>query len=109
MQSNRTANFKDNEESVIINNNDKLYKQFTSPLPLFNIHFKYSNEEEKETSSFSFKNDLLDKKTYEFIKSKDECLAMMQLDDSIPIKNEEDSLDDKENHNNEINKKKMKI
>ena len=87
MQSNNTAKFKDNKESVIINDNDKLYKQFTAPLRLFDIHFKYFNEEEKEISSFSFKNDLLDKKTYEFIKSKDECLAMMQLDDSIPIKN----------------------
>ena len=106
MQSNRTASFKDSKKSLNINNNEKLYKQFTSPMPLFDIHFKYSNEEEKETSSFSFKNDLLDKKTYEFIKSKDESLAMMKLDDSIPIKNEEeDSLDDKENHNNEKNKK----
>ena len=95
MQSNRTANFKDNEESVIINNNDKLYKQFTSPLPLFDIHFKYSNEEEKETSSFSFKNVLLDKKAYEFIKSKDECLAILKLDDSLPNNKEESSFEEK--------------
>ena len=31
---------------------------------------------------------------------------MMELVDYIPIKNEEDDLGDKENHNNEINKKK---
>ena len=110
MQSNRTANFKEKEESEINKNNDELYKLFTSPLPLFDIHFKYSNEEEKETSSFSFKNDLFDKKTYEFIKSKDESLALVELDDSIPIKNDKNILDDKKNDNNELNKqKKMEL
>ena len=95
MQSNRTASFKDSKKSLNINNNEKLYKQFTSPMPLFDIHFKYSNEEEKETSSFSFKNDLLDKKAYEFIKSKDECLAILKLDDSLPNNKEQSSFEEK--------------
>ena len=97
MLSNRTANFKSNEEpeNVNINNKDKLIKQLTTPLPKFDINFNFSNEEEKETSSFSFKNDLLDKKAYEFIKSKDECLANMELDDSLPNKNEESNLKEK--------------
>ena len=106
MLSNRTANFKVNEEPVKIDdldNNKKLVKQLTTPLPKFDINFKFSNEEEKETSSFSFKNDFLDKKAYEFIKSKDECLAIMELDDSLPNKNEESKIDEKEN--NEAKKK----
>ena len=99
MLSNRTANFKANDEpeNLNINNKDILVKQLTTPLPNFNINFNYSNfsnEEEKETSSFSFKNDLLDKKAYEFLKSKDECLANMELDDSLPNKKEENHLDE---------------
>ena len=50
-----------------------------------NFHFK--DEEDKEASSFSFKNDLLSKNAYNFLKKKDECLATMVLDDSIPNKN----------------------
>ena len=101
MLSNRTANFKSNEEpeNVNINNKDKLIKQLTTPLPKFDINFNFSNEEEKETSSFSFKNDLLDKKAYEFIKSKDECLANMELDDSLPNKNEESNLEENKKKN----------
>ena len=101
MLSNRTANFKSNEEpeNVNINNKDKLIKQLTTPLPKFDINFNFSNEEEKETSSFSFKNDLLDKKAYEFIKSKDECLANMELDDSLPNKNEESNLEENKKQN----------
>ena len=101
MLSNRTANFKVNEEieNVNINNKDKLIKQLTTPLPKFDINFNFSNEEEKETSSFSFKNDLLDKKAYEFIKSKDECLANMELDDSLPNKNEESNLEENKKQN----------
>ena len=95
MLSNRTANFKINEgaENIEKNNNENiLVKQFTSPLPKFDIHFKFQKEEEKEDSSFSFKNDLLDKKAYEFIKSKDACLTEMNLDDSI--QNEESNIKD---------------
>ena len=101
MLSNRTANFKINEEpeNLNINNKDKLIKQLTTPLPKFDINFNFSNEEEKETSSFSFKNDLLDKKAYEFIKSKDECLANMELDDSLPNKNEESNLEENKKQN----------
>ena len=93
MLSNRTANFKVNDEpeNIKLNNKDKIIKQLTTPLPKFDMNFNFSNEEEKETSSFSFKNDLLDKKVYKFIKSKDECLAQMELDDSIPNKKEEEA------------------
>ena len=98
MLSNRTANFKANEEEgqIKLTNNEKFVKQFTSPLPKFDIHFKFFNEEEKETSSFSFKNDLLDKKAYEFIKRKDECLAIMELDDTLPDKNEDNNSEEAE-------------
>ena len=94
MLSNRTANFKVNSEVENFNKDSKLVKQLTTPLPKFDINFNFSNEEEKETSSFSFKNDLLDKKAYEFIKSKDECLANMDLDDSLPNKNEESNIEE---------------
>ena len=106
MLSNRTANFKTNEEQENLKKSDigMLVKQLTTPLPKFDMNFNFSLEEEKETSSFSFKNDLLDKKAYEFIKSKDECLATMELDDSLPSKNEESKLEEKE-HNN--TKKKL--
>ena len=106
MLSNRTANFKTNEEPENLKKSDigMLVKQLTTPLPKFDMNFNFSLEEEKETSSFSFKNDLLDKKAYEFIKSKDECLATMELDDSLPNKNEESKLEEKE-HNN--TKKKL--
>ncbi len=105
MLSNRTANFKVNEEpgNLKITTKDILVKQLTTPLPKFDMNFNFSNEDDRETSSFSFKNDLLDKKAYEFIKSKDECLAIMELDDSLPNKNEESKIDEKEN--NEAKKK----
>ena len=101
MLSNRTANFKTNEEAIKlqINDNDQFIKKLTTPLPKFDMNFHFSSEEDKETSSFSFKNDLLDKKSYDFIKSKDDCLAEMALDDSIPNKKEEE-IDKKEEENN---------
>ena len=102
MLSNRTANFKENKmESLLINNDEKIIKQFTAPLHKFDIHFDFfSKEEEKVTSSFSFKNELLDKQAYNFIKRKDEYLTMMELDDSIPYENDD--------HNLEIENKKNK-
>ena len=106
MLSNRTANFKTNEEAIKIkiNDNDKFVKQLTTPLPKFDMNFHFSSEDDKETSSFSFKNDLLDKKAYDFIKSKDDCLALMDLDDSIP-NNKEEEIDKKKEENNK--KKKL--
>ena len=92
MKSKRTANFKEKEGKgkLTLNIDDNYTKQLSTPLPKFDIKFKFFNEEEeKEASSFSFKNDLLDKKAYEFIKRKDECLAIMRLNDSIPDENEE--------------------
>ena len=83
MLSNRTESVKN--DSLIINNNEIIVKQLTTPFNKFDIHFDcFSKEQEKITSTFSFQDDLLDKKAYDFIKTKDECLAIMKLDDSIP-------------------------
>ena len=86
MLSNRTANFKTCEKDK--NSDDKSFvKLYTTPLPKFDMNFHFKDEVEKESSSFSFKNDLLTKNAYKFLKTKDECLASMELDDSIPSKN----------------------
>ena len=88
MLSNRTANFKTNEkEKDSKNGNKDFLKLNTSPLPKIDMNFHFKDEEEIEASSFSFKNDLLSKNTYNFLKRKDECLATMILDDSVPTKN----------------------
>ena len=97
MLSNRTANFNVKEEPETLKNADKEFvKQLTTPLPKFDINFKFTSEIEKEGSAFSFKNDLLDKKAYDFIKQKDQSLAAMELDDSLPNKNEETCLKEKQ-------------
>ena len=93
MLSNRTAKFKEksNVEDIKLNNN--IFKKVaTQPLKKFNMDFNFGKEE-KQSSSFSFKNDLLDKKAYDFIKSKDECLTFMELNDEIPKKIEESELE----------------
>ena len=88
MLSNRTANFKAHEKEEDIKASDKNFlKLFTTPLPKFDMNYHFKDEEEVEASSFSFKNDLLSKSAYNFLKRKDECLATMILDDSIPTKN----------------------
>ena len=56
------------------------------------MNFKFGKEE-NQSSSFSFKNDLLDKKSYDFIKSKDECLTFMELDDTVPKRIDESDLE----------------
>ena len=103
MLSNRTANFKVNEneeeKNEIKNNNEQFIKQLTSPLPKFDINFYFSNEDDKEMSSFSFKHDLLDKKAYDFIKTKEECLSKMELDDTVPDKNDEKENEHKRKKN----------
>ena len=81
MLSNRTANFKEEE---IKDNKESIIKQLTTPLPKFQMNFHFIDEELKQESNFSFKNDLLSKRTYKFLKDKDECLSAMVLDDSIP-------------------------
>ena len=48
------------------------------------MKFSFIEEEEKEESGFTFKNNLLSRRAYNFIKEKDECLAALELDDSIP-------------------------
>ena len=90
MLSNRTAKFKNEDKGklkLIID--DEYTKKLSTPLPRFDMKFKFFNEEEKEASSFSFQDDLLDKESYEFIKRKDKYLAIMKLDDSIPDENTE--------------------
>ena len=86
MLSNRTANFKIYEEPEIKNNNETIQKVLTTPLPKleFNFNFLDEKEKDKENSNFSFKNDLLSRRAYNFLKGKDECLSAMVLDDTIP-------------------------
>ena len=87
MLSNRTANFKLNDEveEEIKNTKDSIIiKQLTIPLPKINMKFNFLDEDEKEDSDFSFQNDLLSNRAYKFLKGKDECLSAMILDDSIP-------------------------
>ena len=93
MLSNRTAKFKENSdvEDIKINTNN-FKKVATTPLKKFDMNFKLGKEE-NQSSSFSFKNDLLDKKSYDFIKSKDECLTFMELNDEVPKKIEESDLE----------------
>ena len=93
MLSNRTAKFKENSdvEDIKINTNN-FEKVATTPLKKFDMNFKFGKEE-NQSSSFSFKNDLLDKKSYDFIKSKDECLTFMELNDEVPKKIEESDLE----------------
>ena len=102
MLSNRTANFKAKDEDMKINNEEKFLKQLTTPLPKFDMNYHFSNEHDNEASSFSFKNDLLDKKAYDFIKSKDDCLAEMELDDSLPNNKEEEIKKKKEENKKKI-------
>ena len=88
MLSNRTANFKLNDEvkKEIKNAKDSIIiKQFTIPSPKTNMKFNFLDEDEKGDSDFSFQNDLLSNRAYKFLKDKDECLSAMILDDSIPI------------------------
>ena len=85
MLSNRTAKIKENSEVEKIQINNVFKKVATTPLKRFDMNFKFGKEE-NQSSSFSFKNDLLDKKSYDFIKTKDACLAFMELNDEIPKK-----------------------
>ena len=89
MLSIRTAKFKTTEKDKEINNVEEqnFLKLYTIPLKKFDMNYHFKDEEDKEASNFSFKNDLLSKNAYNFIKEKDECLAVMVLDDSIPTKN----------------------
>ncbi len=88
MLSNRTANFKVSEGKEENDDKEQFVKQLTSPLPKFDMNYLFLEEEnkDKETSSFSFQHNVLDKKAYNFIKTKDECLSTMELDDTIPEK-----------------------
>ena len=90
MMSNRTANFKSSgkeEELEHQDNENSFVKIKTTPLIKFDMNFHFKDEVEVESSSFSFKNDLLNEKAYYFLKKKDECLATLILDDTLPNKN----------------------
>ena len=101
MLSNRTANFKVKDEQKMTEHNETILKQLTTPLPKseFNFNFACFDETEKENSNFSFKNDLLTKETYNFLKRKDEYLGQMELDDTLPNHEEEDEFKEFENNN----------
>ena len=92
MLSNRTAKFKEKSEIEELKNTNIFKKVATTPIKKFDMNFKFGKEE-KQSSSFSFKDDLLDQKSYDFIKSKDECLTFMELDDNIPKKIGESELE----------------
>ena len=65
-------------------NKDKFEKKLKIPFSKFEIKFSFVKEEEKEESGFTFKNNILSRRAYKFIKEKDECLASLVLDDTIP-------------------------
>ncbi len=122
MLSNRTANFKVKDEQKMVEHNETILKQLTTPLPKsdFNFNFNFFDEKEKENSNFSFKNDLLTKEAYNFLKRKDEYLSAMELDDTLPNYKEEnefkefennniDNKDNKDNKDNNDNNHKDKI
>jgi hypothetical protein len=88
--SNRTANFKSSgkeEELEHQDNENSFVKIKTTPLIKFDMNFHFKDEIEPESSSFSFKNDLLNQNAYYFLKKKDECLSSLILDDTLPNKN----------------------
>ena len=90
MIQNRTANFKMNDEEEkeeMKNQKETILKQLTTPLPQFQMTYNFTENDDKEYSNFSFKQNLLSQRAYKFLKDKDECLAAMDLDDSIPESN----------------------
>ena len=89
MLSNRTANFKKNEDKKeeINNSKEAILKQLTTSIPKLQITYNFEENDYKEYSNFSFRHNLLSQRTYKFLKDKDECLAVMVLDDSIPESN----------------------
>ena len=108
MLSNRTANFKVKDEQKMTEHNETIVKQLTTPLPKFDFNFNCFDETEKENSNFSFKNNLLTKETYNFLKRKDEFLSIMELDDTLPNHKEEDEFKEFENKDNKENTDKYK-
>ena len=90
MMSNRTANFKSSVKEEEIDHHDienSFVKIKTTPLIKFDMNFHFKDEIDAESSSFTFKNDLLNQNAYCFLKKKDECLATLFLDDTLPNKN----------------------
>ena len=88
MESFRTANFyvkNENSENLIDNSFRKIN---TNPAPTPKLSFEFKcfkeAENEKNDSGFSFEKELLSKRTYEFLKDKDECLGEAELDDGLP-------------------------
>ena len=91
MLSNKTGNFKtideEEEEEEMQNPKESILKQLTTPLPQLQMTYTYTENDDKEYSYFSFRHNLLSQRAYKFLKDKDECLAVMELDDSIPESN----------------------
>ena len=71
------------EMNKMENNKDNYEKSLTIKSRL-EMKFSFVEEESKEESGFTFQNNLLNKTAYKFIKQKDECLAKLELDDTIP-------------------------
>jgi len=65
-------------------NNKVNYEKSMTIKPRLEMKFSFVEEESKEESGFTFQNNLLNKTAYKFIKQKDECLAKLELDDTIP-------------------------
>ena len=114
MLSNRTANFKVKDEQIV--NNKIILTKLSTPLPKFDFNFSCFDEKEKENSNFSFKNNLLTKETYNFLKRKDEYLSALDLDDTLPnhkeeseFENNKDNKEIKENKENNDKNKDKKI
>ena len=84
MLSNRTAKFFGNEKEERKNSDKNFLKLNTTPIIKFDMNFHFKDEEFKEASSFSFRNDLLSNSAYFFIKRKDKYLTSMILDDTVP-------------------------
>ena len=71
------------EVNKMENNKDNYEKSMTIR-PRLEMKFSFVEEETKEESGFTFQNNLLNKTAYKFIKQKDECLAKLDLDDTLP-------------------------
>ena len=71
------------EVNKMDNNKDNYEKSLTNKTRL-ELKFSFIEEEAKEQSGFTFQNNLLNKAAYQFIKQKDDCLAKLELDDTLP-------------------------
>ena len=77
------SKLKKKEVNKMENNKDNYEKSLTTK-PRLGMKFSFVEEEAKEESGFTFQNNLLNNAAYKFIKQKDECLAKLELDDTLP-------------------------